>query len=146
MSYILIQRLTKIRDEFEAARAAIDYLVEHWNRIDRELGSGNLEFFKVRRASANLEATYVIRLFSAFEGALREILPSRSLLVSDRRGAYELINRAASRWRVSATVKDNAHLVREFRNAEVHQSIVTEQDMTFMEALAGLNRFLSWAP
>ena len=97
MSYILIQRLAKIRGEFEAARVAIDYLAEHWTRIDRELGSGNLDFFKVRQASANLEATYIIRLFSAFESTLREILPLRLPRVPDKRGAYELINRAASK-------------------------------------------------
>ena len=146
MSYILIQRLAKIKGEFEAARTAVDYLAEHWSRIRGELSSKDLEFFEVRLVSANLEATYVIRLFSTFESALREALPTRSPFASDRRGAYESINRAASRWRVSVAIKDEAHLVREFRNAEVHQNIVSEQDMTFAVALAGLNRFLSWAP
>lgn len=111
-----------------------------------ELGSEKPELSEVRRASANLEATYIIRLFSTFESVLREVLPPRSLDTPDRRGAYELINRAASKWRVSAAVRGKAHSIREFRNAEVHQSGMDKQDITFADALAGLNRFLSWLP
>ncbi len=145
MSYILIRRLASVRSEFEAAKAAIDYLEKNWSRIHTEAGFEDSELSEVRHASANLEATYVIRLFSMFESVLREVLPPRTLNSPDKRGAYELINRAASKWRVSAAVKDKAHLVRQFRNAEVHQSEI-DKDVTFAEALAGLNRFLSWLP
>ena len=145
MSYILIRRLANVRSEFGAAKAAIDYLEKNWVRIHAEVGE-NPDLSEVRRASANLEATYLIRLFSTFESVLREVLPPRSLTTPDRRSAYKLINRAASKWRVSAAVRDKAHLIREFRNAEVHQSAMDKQDATFADALAGLNRFLSWLP
>lgn len=146
MSYILVRRLANVRSEFGAAKAAIDYLEQNWGRIHTEVNFQDPELSEVRRASVNLEATYIIRLFSTFESVLREVLPPRLANTSDRRSAYELINRPASKWRVSAAVRDKAHSIREFRNAEVHQSGMDNQDVTFIDALAGLNRFLSWLP
>lgn len=145
MSYLLIQRLGLLREEFDVAKASIDYLEHFWPRLHREPIFEALELDQVRSAGDHLEATYLVRLFSTFEAILREVLPYRSSLVPDQRSAYNLINRAASRWRLAAGVRDEVHRVREARNDAVHQN-QSELALSFAEALAILNRFLSWLP
>ena len=106
----------------------------------------NLKLFQVRQASTNLEATYIIRLFSTFEAVLREVLPQHSLNKVDKRSAYDLINRSASKWRIASSVRDEAHQVREFRNVFVHRNEVALPALSFAEALSRLNRFFAWLP
>ena len=93
-----------------------------------------------------MEATYIVRLFPIFESILREVLPVRSSSSPDRRSVYDLINRAASKWRISTAVRDEAHRIREFRNLTIHQNNAATIPLLFADALAGLNRFLSWLP
>jgi len=146
VSYLLIQRLGLIRDEFAVARAAVDYVEHSWPETHREPAFGDLRLSQVRFAGTHLEATYLVRLFSAFEAVLRDMLPHPYPLRPDGRSAYNLINRAASKWRLAADVRDAAHRVREARNQAVHQNQPVLQEYPFVEALAALNRFLSWLP
>jgi hypothetical protein len=146
VSYLLIQRLGLIRVEFDVAKASIDYLEYFWPRLHREPIFKALQLDQVRSAADHLEATYLVRLFSTFEAILRETLPTRSSLVTDQRSAHNLINRAASKWRLGAHIRDEVHRVREARNSAVHQNQSDELMLPFAEALAILNRFLSWLP
>ena len=146
MSYLQVQQLVRVKSELEVAQAAVDYLERTWARLREEPEFRNIEFPQVRLASASLEATYIVRLFSVFEGILREALPIRILSSPDRRNVYDSINRAASRWRISAAVRDEVHQVRAFRNLTVHQSSAEASTLLFADALAGLNRFLAWLP
>ena len=146
MSYLLIQRLTLIRDEYDAAQASVSYAKRQWSQIQPEAEFNNLNFSQVRQASIYLEATYVVRLFSTFEAVLREVLSLSPANKVDKRSAYDLINRSASKWRIASSVRDEAHRVRESRNIFVHRSEIVAPVLSFAEALGMLNRFLAWFP
>lgn len=146
MSYILVQKLTLIRDEYDAAQACVSYAKHQWSQIQSEAEFSNLNFFEVRQASTYLEATYVVRLFSTFEAVLREALPLHSANKVDERSAYDLINRSASKWRIASLARDEAHRVRGFRNVFVHRSEIVAPAFSFTEALGMLNRFFAWLP
>ena len=146
MSHFQIQQLILIKGEYKAAQASVDYTEQEWSRLRWEQGFSRVEFSQVRQATANIEATYIVRSFSVFESILRDILPVRVSSSPDRRSVYDLINRAASRWRISAAVRDEAHRIREVRNLTVHQNNVGAALLLFADALAGLNRFLAWLP
>jgi len=106
----------------------------------------DLKFLQVREAAANIEVTYIVRLFSVFESILRDILPVRISGLPDRRSVYDLINRSASKWRIPAGIRDDAHNVREFRNLTVHQNNANAPLLLFADAIAALNRFLGRMP
>jgi len=146
MSYLQIQQLILIKGEYGAAQASVDYTEREWSRLRWEQGFNRVEFPQVRQAAANIEATYIVRLFSVFESILRDVLPVRSSSSPDRRSVYDLINRSASKWRISAPVRDETHRVREFRNVTVHQNNAEAAPLLFVDALAGLSHFLAWLP
>jgi len=146
VSHILIWRLAEVRSEFEVARASVEYLQGEWPRLHDDLYFKDLELKEVKRAVSNLEATYTVRLFTTFESMLRDFLPRPSPSRPDRRSAYDLINRTASRLHIPSLVRDEAHQVREYRNRTVHQGVAATKTVLFMDAMAVLNRFLSWLP
>ena len=146
MSYILIQRLTLIRDEHDAAQASVSYIKRVWSQMQIEPEFNTLNFYQLQQASTYLEATYIVRLFSTFEAVLREALPLHPLNKVDKRSAYDLINRSASKWHLASPVRDEAHRVREFRNVFVHRNEIALPVLSFLEALGILNRFLAWLP
>ena len=146
MSYLQVQRLILIKGEFEAAQFSVNYVKREWSRLHWEQGFDKVEFPQVREASTNIEVTYIVRLFSVFESILRDALPVRIPGSLDRRSVYDLINRSASKWRISAVVRDEAHRIREFRNLAVHQNRTIDSSVLFDDASAVLNRFLVWLP
>ncbi len=146
MSYILIQRLIAVRDEYNVARASVAYLKRLWPQLLTEADFRDLDLLQIKQAFANLEVTYTVRLFSTFEAVLRDSLPRRSVNSPDRRSAYDLINRSASKWRIAGSIKDDAHRVREIRNLFVHRNELVYPVVLFSEALAILSRFLAWLP
>lgn len=137
-------KLVLIRGEFEAAQASVDYVEREWSRLHWKQSFDKVEFPQVREATTNSEATYIVRLFSVFESILRDALPVRIPGSLDRRSVYDLINRSASRWRISAAIRDDAHRIREFRNLTVHQNSADDPLVLFTDAIAALNRFLGW--
>ena len=145
MSHLQIQQLILIKGEYQAAQASVNYTEREWSRLRWEQNFSRIEFRQVRQATANVEATYIVRLFSVFEGILRAVLPVRVASSPDRRSVYDLINRCASKWRIPTLLRDEVHRIREFRNQAVHQSDAAAP-LLFADALAGLNRFLAWLP
>lgn len=146
MSYVLIGRLAAVKREYEVTRASTRYLQAEWPRLHSSPAFDNFGMTEVRLAVDNLEATYIVRLFTAFESMLRDFLPRPHPHQPDRRSAYDLINRAASRLHIPAVVRDEAHQVRGYRNQAVHQGGTAVTALLFADALAALNRFLSWLP
>lgn len=146
MSYVLISRLAEVRGEYEVTKASTEYLQSEWPRLHSHPPFEDLAMTEVRRAVSNLETTYIVRLFTTFESMLRDFLPLRHLNQPDRRSAYDLINRTASRLQIPAVTKDEAQQVREYRNRAVHQGGTAVTALLFSDALAALNRFLSWLP
>lgn len=146
MSYLQVQELARIENEFEAVKASVGYLERLWPGLINERDFRGLKFLQVQAAAANIEITYIVRPFSVFESILRDILPVRISGGPDRRSVYDLINRSASKWRISVAVRDEAHQIREFRNQFVHHNNVNTSPVLFADAVAALNRFLIWLP
>lgn len=138
MSYRQVQRLVVIEEEFLAVQGA----------VNRALEAPSLpNYAHLRRGAQTLEATYVSRLFSEFEGLLRA-----HLLSFDPQGrppprsAYGLINRAAATLRLPNALRDAVQNAREGRNAIVHPDGSPPVQLLFDEARSVLSRFLARLP
>ena len=146
MSRILIRNLAEVRQEFEAARAALFYTEKQWSRAVADITLKGVTKGHVSGALSKVEQTYLIRLFSEFEGMLRAYLDKRSEIVPPR--AYDLINKAAKprRANVPDNKRDAVHLVREYRNAIVHDQGSGAVAVSFDQALSALNQYLVSLP
>ena len=116
MSYEHIRRLNSVAEEYQAARMAVEYLEADWLRLHSHPSFTSLSLAQLKRSSAGLETTYLVRLFSVFEAILRDYLPRRFPARPDRRTVYELINKVASVHRISVPVRDGAQTARAFLN------------------------------
>ena len=68
-------------------------------------------------ASSNLEGTYIIRLFAEFETGARQYW--NATWATDPK-TVDLLDGLAARRAIPDTQRDNAHLVRDYRNGLVH--------------------------
>ena len=142
----ILRRVKNVQREYSALRFTTDYAL-------RSLSTGNvnldndLKRADVNRASERLEGTYIIRLFSEFEVALKTILLDQ-MLKRIPAAAKPLINRVATHFRFSGQILDDVHAVREYRNRLVHHlvhDIADSQRMTIPTASKHLCTFLSRA-
>lgn len=96
---------------------------------------------EAQHALHRLEATYIIRLFSEFEGILRDHWAlTRKARVPNR--VETLIDRLGSGRRF-AIERSKAHQVQYYRNALVHQDASSVTAITFGDARRALNRFIA---
>ena len=146
MSYLHIQRLASVRDEYAVVSAATTYLARVWHELGDEPEVSELRFSQLRRAIMNLEATFIVRLFSEFEGILYHHLAVRHPRLRIPRTAEALISRVSVREHIPDLLRDAAQDVREYRNAIVHRPTGPMASMSFSEVLAALNRFLVQLP
>ena len=147
MRYVHVEQLKSIRDDFEAARAVMEFVEAEWDSLQEQPFVRGLSLGQVRTTASRLEATYLIKLFAEFEGILRASLatirPGRRL----RRTPTEaLINSVALRLRIPDYVRDGAHDVRKYRNVLVHPDGEAADAMSFGQAVSLLNHFLVWLP
>jgi hypothetical protein len=146
VSYVHVQQLASIEAEYRSTRTAIEHLERTWHEFQPTRDMRGIGLSQVRETARNLEATYIIRLFSEFEGILQEHW------VTSRPGqripgtAKSLIDRVASSRRLPSRVRDDAHKVRDYRNSVVHPRLPPAIAVDFRGALAALNRFLDPLP
>ena len=145
MSRILIRNLAGVRQEFEAARAALFYTEKQWSLAVDDITLKGVTKGHVSGALSKVEQTYLIRLFSEFEGMLRSYLQERREILPGK--AYDLINKVAKRQRANVpdAKRDAVHLVREYRNAVVHDQ-GRSAAVDFDQALSALNQYLVFLP
>ncbi len=146
MSRILIRNLAGVRQEFEAARAALFYAEKQWSLAVNDIMLKGVTKGHVSGALSKVEQTYLIRLFSEFEGMLRDYLQKRRETVPNK--AYDLINKVAKpqRANVPDAKRDAVHLVREYHNAVVHDQGSGAVAVSFDQALSALNQYLIFLP
>src|SRR5262249_43672338 len=91
-----------------------------WPALAHEPDLRNVLFADLRRAAWTAEDTYLIRLFSQFEGllAFHPVVTRRRPRVP--RTAEALFNRVALLERIPDPLRDAVHAVREYRSAIVH--------------------------
>ncbi len=152
MSDLYVRRLERTRDQHQAASGALAYVSLHWYRSNLfnfpVLESVGAE--DIRRASDGMETTYFIRLFSAFEGILKEHLAVNhsGVRVAEDVSAAWLIDRVAKLQKppVSDTFRARVHEVRKYRNFLVHSGGTLPAFIQFAEAVARLTRFVDKLP
>jgi hypothetical protein len=146
------EHILEVANEYRAARLAVDRLnidaakdakVFGTRKKDREKAGKNL-----RNADRNLEGTYLIRLFAAFESALRSYDRSRHNDSTRETKAAVLIDEIAGKRNrgISTDVRDGAHKVPEFRNYWAHEGEEPPEPMTIDEARGRLQKFLAELP
>jgi len=104
----------------------------------------------VRRAANDLDATYFIRLFSVFEGILKEHTANYQpgIRVTEDVSAAWLIDRVSKlqQPRIADLFRERVHSVRRYRNYLVHPGGNLPAFVQFSEALARLTRFVDRLP
>ncbi len=138
MSYLHVQRLLVIAEDYAAVRQAVIRSLQDTSIPD---------YARLSRAEGSLETAYIARLFSEFEGILRPYLqahdPRRR---SVPKNISNTINRTASVWRVPDDVRDAVQEAREYRNSVVHPDGTTHAAIPFSDARSILSKFLARLP
>ena len=110
------RRIRAVEEEYLAVRLAMNRLADAARRDPTILGGVSPRDLK--RAAAALEGTYLTRMFAEFETGLRHYWQS---LRDTNPRSIDLLNALAALRDVSEERRDNAHLVREYRNRLVHE-------------------------
>ena len=152
MSDLYVRCLERIREEHNAASGALAYVSVNWQKsnIFNFLGLETVGVEEVQRAANDLESTYFIRLFSVFEGILKEHMEQHhsGIRVAEDASAAWLIDRVSKlqRPRITDTLRGRVHDVRRYRNYLVHPGGNLPANVQFSEALARLTRFADKLP
>lgn len=143
-SYEIIKR---IRDEYEAVRFALAETLRALScnpDVQRAGKARDVSDGDLKRCAQNIEITYVIRLFSEFEGIILDFW-CNGLKRAKRPAASILIARIAATRKMTPEHRARADDVREYRNDIVHEHL-RDGRITFHECKSHLARFLSWLP
>ena len=137
MSHRHVQRLVGVAQEHQAVRDSLSLTLAQM---------GASVPVSLLMADRNLEGTYTIRLFSEFEGILRDYLATNRPGRPVPRTAQVLIDRCAAHASVPNDRRLAAHDVRNHRNSLVHAGGLTAPVLTFRQSFSALNRFLASLP
>jgi hypothetical protein len=140
------EHIKDIEGEYHAARIAVDRLTAQVVANPSLLRKDDRA--RLREVDRNLEGTYLVCLFAAFEAALRSYDRARHNDPNREGVAAELIDSIGGRrgQGISTTVRNGAHAVRELRNYWAHENLTAPPLMTLAQARARLATYLSWLP
>lgn len=142
------EHIKDIEGEYRAARLAVDRFQFQVMESPDMLTARDATRAYLRQADENLEGTYLVRLFAAFEAALRSYDRVKHADANRNEPASILIDSIGGRrgQGISTTVRQGAQAVRLVRNYWAHENQTLPGSMTLAEARARLQRFLSWLP
>ena len=142
------EHIKDVEGEYQAARFAVDQLKARLVGFPDLLKKEDEARAYLRDADRNLEGTYLVRLFAAFEAALRSYDRARHKDPTRKEDASVLIDTIGGRrgQGISAAVRAGAHAVRRVRNYWAHEDDATPEPMTITNARARLQTYLSWLP
>lgn len=150
MSNVYVRLLERVEQELTAAHDALAYVEQNWYRQSIFLDVPESSLPDVIRAADNQEAVYLIRLFSTFEGMLREHLAQHhpGIAVPEDARAVWLIDRVAQRQTppIGLALKNRVHDVRRYRNHLTHPGGRLTIPIPFMTVLARLSKFVDYLP
>jgi hypothetical protein len=126
------EHIKDIEGEYRAARIAVDRLKDQVVAAPDLLKKGDGTRAYLREADRNLEGTYLVRLFAAFEAALRSYDRARHNNPTRTLDASVLIDSTGGRrgQGISTAVREGAHAVRLVRNYWAHENEETLAPMT----------------
>jgi hypothetical protein len=135
-------RIKAVEREYVAMRQAADRFLKA-AQADPTILQQKLRHGEIVSASKNLEATYLIRLFAEFETGARQYWNTQSDAYPK---SVDLLNGLAARRGIPDTQRDNAHLVREYRNSLVHEREDPAEEVAIAVARGYLCHFFSFLP
>ena len=141
-------RLRGVREEYDAASAALSVLADLWG--DARLSFGRpITLHVVKRARNNLEVTYFVRLHAEFESILRDEVQSQGGNIGDDPKVRELEVRAIRlRGKRRKSLDYDAWLFHSLDQIHRHRNHVAHGNapagaIVLAEALNAFNTFLS---
>lgn len=137
-----MERIAQVEKEFLVAASALRLLEE---RLRANPGWGDASGWQpsdATRFSENLEATYIIRLFSEFESGLRDYWKN-GLKKTTRPQTEVLLNRIATISSIAQDWLDAVHEIREARNDLVHEHEGEISLISIGDVKHGLCRYFS---
>jgi hypothetical protein len=135
-------RIKAVEREYSVVRLAVNKLLEMAQR-DPGVLQGDLRHRDVVHASQGLEGTYVIRLFAEFETGLRSYWDT---VRGTNPRTRDLLEGIAATCGIPDDQRDNAHLVRDYRNSLVHEREEDVEPLPVAVARGYLCHFFSFLP
>ena len=135
------EHVKDVEGEYQATRIAVDRLkAAVLETPDLLKGHNEAQAQYLRAADTNVEGTYLVRLFAAFEAALRSYDQARHNDPTRNEQASVLIDTTGGRrgQGIPFAVRAGAHAVRRVRNYWAHESDATPVPMTIANARAQL--------
>jgi len=140
-------RFDRASAELDATRFAIAHVVARWTedpRVFATVREARVTLSELRRAAENLEMTFVLRLFSEFEGVLRDYW-ANGIGKRTEPEMRPLMNGIAARRHMNAGDLAGAHEIREYRNEIIHEGLRTPHfDVPECERAIGM--YVRWLP
>jgi len=139
-------------------RERLVYVQENWynHSLFNEKRFEGSSRSAVVQIAADLDAVFMIRLFAAFEGILRQHMvqhhPNLQVSKDIRAGKDVTVSNLTDQVatvqsvRITLTLCNEVHEVRKYRNSLVHPDSRAVAEVTFTEALARLARYVGWLP
>jgi len=137
-----MERIKAVEREFLAARRAVDDLIAALESGTTTLPP-NTKVRDVHTMSDNLEGTYLVRLFAAFESGLRDFWTT---IKDTSPQAKDLIDSIAARREIPAPTRDNVHEVRVYRNSLIHEPDDDVSPVSLKDARSRLCTFFARLP
>ena len=142
------EHISEVWGEYRAARAAVDRLKAEVAKAPDLLRNDRVVREYLRRADANLHGTYIVRLFAAFEAALRSYDRAKHKDPARETIAAVMIDGiGGKRGRgIQPGIRRCAHDVRRFCNYWAHEDDEVPPPMTVDEVRARLQAYLHELP
>ena len=135
-------RIKAVEREYVAMRQAADRF-HQVTQDDPTILQEDLRPREIVSALRNLEGTYLMRLFAEFETGARQYWSS---IRDTEPRTIDLLNGLAARCLIPDTQRDSGHLVREYRNALVHEREDEIEHLTLSTARSHICKFFSFLP
>jgi hypothetical protein len=135
-------RIKDVEREFTAARKAADDLLSAL-QIGTAILPSDTKVRDANNMSKNLEGTYLIRLFAAFEAGLRSYWETFRDTIPPSR---DLLDAIAAKREIPDRDRDAVHEVREYRNSLVHEEDATVDPISLKVARGNLHAYFSRLP
>lgn len=142
------EHIKRVESEYRSARPAVDRLRAEVIATPDLLKNDPVAREFLPKAHENLEGTYIVRLFAAFEAALRSYDRARHHDPNRMTEASVMIDQiGGKRGRgIPTGRRQGAHDVRRVRNYWAHEADAEPVSMTIHEARARLQAYLSELP
>jgi hypothetical protein len=142
------EHIKDVEGEYRVVRIAIDRLKARVVETPDILKKDSEARAYLLDADRNLEGTYLVRIFAAFEAGLRSYDRARHNDSTRNEHASVLIDMIGGRrgQGISAAVRAGAQAVRRVRNYWAHENDEVPEPMSIAAARARLQTYLSWLP